>query len=911
MPSAANAGAGRRALAIAFALGLLTGCGGGTPSDDNAVPPPPVLAPPGRAAVGVVQGALVRILSTGANTDGEPAEVGVGATDDLGRFPAVEIANHAGGPLRFEIAPNPDAPAHYVCDRFAGCKGEGGDFAFAEAVPFRIVLAAVIPTADVAHSVNVTPFTTAIARRTDALGGMTVANVEQANREMAEAIGRLAAHALGQEVALPDAFSAIAIVDLTAEQPVASDASAPKPEETLVTLLHVALLELAQDMQQGRPQTLEAILARLADGFAATGRLPPNRKLGGNPDAVAATDLLAASARLLRGVEVAPAGVAERIAHLLGFDDADAVGAFAERLGHLSRAYDGVTATTTLEQVDSDQDMATDLMELANGTHPAIADTDADGVADGRDAFPLLAEEWADADGDGQGNNADVDDDGDGVPDMDDAWPLDDSRSIVHGLFLDHGRFIGHCANPRPADRQGSAGMENLWLRSLSNDIYLWYDEIEDAEPLQYTTPVYFDRLRTFALTPSGRPKDRLHYSMPTERWLTLARTGAAPGYGAAFAFVRQSKPREVRVAHVEPGSPAAAAKLARGDTVLEADGVDVARGDDEAISAALFPTDVGESHGFVVRDAKSGERRSVSLQAAAVTADPVPRFHVLDGRAGAVGYLLFNHHLATAERKLMDAVAALKDAGIEDLVVDLRYNAGGYVAIASQLAYMIAGPATTAGRTFETLRFNRKHPDYDPVTGDPLKPDPFHGRTLGLHTDRPLRPGLPLPSLELRRVFVLTGGGACSSSEAFINGLRGIDFEVIQIGATTCGQPYGFYPRHNCGTTYFTLQYHAVNDKGFGDYPDGFSPANSRPMVGVPVPGCAVRDDFDHALGDAEEARLAAALAWRETAACPAAEHARDDATQGASTHRRAQDGIVAQPIWLANRWPAHLAER
>ena len=40
--------------------------------------------------------------------------------------------------------------------------------------------------------------------------------------------------------------------------------------------------------------------------------------------------------------------------------------------------------------------------------------------------------------------------------------------------------------------------------------------------------------------------------------------------------------------------------------------------------------------------------------------------------------------------------------------------------------------------------------------------------------------------------------------SEAIINGLDGVNVQVIQIGATTCGKPYGFYPQDNCGTTYF-----------------------------------------------------------------------------------------------------------
>ena len=57
----------------------------------------------------------------------------------------------------------------------------------------------------------------------------------------------------------------------------------------------------------------------------------------------------------------------------------------------------------------------------------------------------------------------------------------------------------------------------------------------------------------------------------------------------------------------------------------------------------------------------------------------------------------------------------------------------------------------------------------------------------------------------------------------------------------------------------------------GFGDYSDGFSPANAS-GAGEDVPGCSVADDFTKQLGDATEARVAAALAYRDGAGCPAA---------------------------------------
>ena len=124
------------------------------------------------------------------------------------------------------------------------------------------------------------------------------------------------------------------------------------------------------------------------------------------------------------------------------------------------------------------------------------------------------------------------------------------------------------------------------------------------------------------------------------------------------------------------------------------------------------------------------------------------------------------------------------------------------------------------------------------------------------------------LPLLNLDRVVVISGSGTCSASEAVINELRGVGVEVILIGDTTCGKPYGFYGIDNCGTTYFTIQFKVVNAAGFGDYTDGFSPPGAE-NSGVELSGCAVGDDLSKPLGDINEARLTTALNYLETGSC------------------------------------------
>ena len=456
----------------------------------------------------------------------------------------------------------------------------------------------------------------------------------------------------------------------------------------------------------------------------------------------------------------------------------------------------------------------------------------------------------------------------------------------VADVFSPAGGFKDRCENPRSGtdpstglpyrDLAGATLDENNWLRSWSNETYLWYDEIDDVDPGLYDEPVeYFDELRTFATTPSGSAKDQFHFTYATADWIALAQSGVSVGYGVTWAIIASEPPREVAVAYADPGTPAAAAGLARGARVISIDGIDVVNDDSlaaiNAINAALYPAAAGSMHEFEVQDPGVPGTYVVELTADVVTSTPVQHTQVVTSPDGAaVGYLLFNDHIATAEQGLIDAIGTLEAAsgGIDDLVVDLRYNGGGYLVIASQLAYMIAGSAQTAGRTFELTEFNDKHPTINPVTGAVITPLPFVDETVGLGTPAA---GVALPSLDLERVFVLTGGTTCSASEAIINGLRGAGIEVIQIGATTCGKPYGFFPTDNCGTTYFTVQFRGVNNAGFGDYADGFAPSGASFAMGPASPaGCFAVDDFEHGFGDPDEARLATALYFRDNMACP-----------------------------------------
>jgi C-terminal processing protease CtpA/Prc len=470
--------------------------------------------------------------------------------------------------------------------------------------------------------------------------------------------------------------------------------------------------------------------------------------------------------------------------------------------------------------------------------------------------------------------------------------------------------FSARCATPRTgidpatnaayADRAGSVVFENFWLRSWTHEFYLWYREVADRDPtFDATTLAYFNTRATTATTSSGKPRDQFHFTYSTSDWVALSQSGVSVGYGAEWVLLARSPPRATVVAFTEPGSPAANANLTRGVRVLRVDGVDLVNDGTQAgvnaLNAGMFPSVAGQSHSFQVQEL-NGTIRTITMVSANVAAVPVQSVQTLTTGSGvAVGYMLFNDHLATSEPALFNAFTQLRNANVSDLVLDIRYNGGGYLAIASEVAYMIAGSTATAGRVFERTQFNDQYAaTTNPITGGANNPESFRSVAAGLGS---LASGTTLPTLNLTRVFVLTGSGTCSASESIINGLRGIGLQVIQIGTGTCGKPYGFYATDNCGTTYFSIQFQGVNAQGFGDYADGFAPATPIGNVGVLLPGCTVADDFGHALGDVNERTLAAALYYRANSSCSGAF---TSAPPGNALRAVVWSGDAAEPLAL-----------
>ena len=386
---------------------------------------------------------------------------------------------------------------------------------------------------------------------------------------------------------------------------------------------------------------------------------------------------------------------------------------------------------------------------------------------------------------------------------------------------------------------------QNLFVRDVLTNLYLWSSELRGANPGRYRSPeAYLEAVRlrpldsTFSYITS-RAESEAFFS--ESRFVGIGISTAVTGAG------------ELRVLQVFPGGPAAEAGLSRGDRIVEIGGADVAAliaaG---TLEAALGPAAEGVAVGFVfVR--RDGTRRTATLVKRRVTIPTVSlaQVHRADGRR--VGYIFFRNFVEPSHAALDEAFGALAAAGVDDLVVDLRYNGGGLVGVAQHLASLIGG-ARTRGQVFAEYVHNDRNT--------------FRNQVLRFDTRA--------NALRLDRLIVVTTRASASASELVIHALKPF-MPVVVIGERTYGKPVGQYQVNFCDRVLAPVSFSVRNAEGAGDYFEGIAA------------DCAATDDLDHDLGNPAEASLREALTFVATGACSprAASGTRAARTVGAATRR------------------------
>jgi C-terminal processing protease CtpA/Prc len=363
---------------------------------------------------------------------------------------------------------------------------------------------------------------------------------------------------------------------------------------------------------------------------------------------------------------------------------------------------------------------------------------------------------------------------------------------------------------------------------------YYWTSEIPDNVDLSGTlsNQELLEKLRY-------QPLDRQGWTYLTTRaQFDAAFTGQVAGvHGIRIALDENDR---LFLASVLLNGPAGKDGWKRGWEILEINGKSIPsfRNSNGSYSFDFGPNTVGVQNTFKIR-LPDGEEITRTIEKSSFQANSVIHQEVLEAQNKRVGYWVYESFRATSgltpvrSQEVENSFNFFLKEGIDELIIDLRYNGGGSVAVAAQVMNYLV-PSSASGSPSFIYRYNVNKTENNSTT---------NFSKIG--------------SLRLNRVIFITSRSSASSSELIINSLSPY-MEVVLIGANTYGKPVGQFPLSQFNRTLrendvevVPVTFSIANADGKADYFDGL-PANF--LVG---------DDFSKNWGDPQEGRLAAALGY------------------------------------------------
>lgn len=366
---------------------------------------------------------------------------------------------------------------------------------------------------------------------------------------------------------------------------------------------------------------------------------------------------------------------------------------------------------------------------------------------------------------------------------------------------------------------------------AYARDIYLWYNQIPSSfNARNYADPnAIMEAIRQYSNEPGfSAPVDRWSFAVKQADWDNVS-GGIATDFGLNIFFRAEG---DLRVRTVEPASPAGQAGVRRGWRITKINGnSNITTGNANFIVNAVYAS----SNVNITFQKPDGNSTDVNLTAAVYQDVPVALDTVYDLGSRKAGYLVYHSFLgdsAGTVNAFANAFNLFMSENVNDVIIDLRYNGGGFVAYQRELAnYLI----TTAGNGGLMMKqeFNNKYAQYNSSINFAKK-----------------------GTLNLPRIFFIVSENTASASELLINNLSPY-MEVILVGPdATYGKPVGYFDIPVGDWYIFPVSSRTTNKNGQGNYFNGFEPDN------------LVADGLDKDFGDVSESCLASVLKFISTGA-------------------------------------------
>lgn len=293
-------------------------------------------------------------------------------------------------------------------------------------------------------------------------------------------------------------------------------------------------------------------------------------------------------------------------------------------------------------------------------------------------------------------------------------------------------------------------------------------------------------------------------------------------------------------VAYVYSNSPASDVGLKRGSVIMKIDGKELTKDNiNELYGQESYTITMGKydfnNKEFVVLD------ETKSIAKIDMNTDPIIKSEIYTINGTKVAYLLYNSFIHNYDDDLISEFEKYKAQGVTELVLDFRYNGGGAVTSALNIASMVA-PQTDVeqGEVFLKKQYNNELQNLyleDPNYGEEFLQNKLSNKAYGYEGDGGIA-GMDMPNLDLSRVYVIGLHGTASASELVINGLRPY-MNVVTIGENTHGKYTASSTLKNKDYPNWAIQpiiFKSANADGISDYWDGFEPVigeRDQPIYG------------------------------------------------------------------------------
>ncbi|RZK38457.1 MAG: hypothetical protein EOO90_22250 [Pedobacter sp.] len=298
-------------------------------------------------------------------------------------------------------------------------------------------------------------------------------------------------------------------------------------------------------------------------------------------------------------------------------------------------------------------------------------------------------------------------------------------------------------------------------------------------------------------------------------------------------------------VTAVYQNSPGDKAGMIRSDRIYKINGRTIGDNSDvdlPIINAAMNGSSPITLEGVKYTNGSAGAPYTVTLNKTVYKSSPVYAAKVFTEGTKKIGYLAYARFstLSNSRPEFDVAFADFKAAGVTDLIIDLRYNGGGYVNTAEYLINQLA-PASASGSVMFAEHYNSlmQSGAATILTNQPLldanKKIQYQGSriityadvnySVASNTERFAKAGPLNTDNSIKNIVFIVSGNTASASELVINSLKPF-MNVKLVGTKTFGKPVGFFPItiENKYEVYYSL-FSTKNSLGEGDYYDGFTP--------------------------------------------------------------------------------------